>query len=90
MSSFVHVEDAARAAADALHWPGGPVNVVDDEPARAREWLPELATALGVPAPEPAAGRQGWERGAVNSLARSRGWRPGHPTWRTGFPALNG
>ncbi|MEU1185469.1 NAD-dependent epimerase/dehydratase family protein [Streptomyces sp. NPDC005820] len=85
VSSFVHVADAARAVVAALDWPGGPVNVVDDEPAPAHQWLPALADALGVPAPEPVAGRQEWERGALNALARSRGWRPERPTWRTGF-----
>jgi nucleoside-diphosphate-sugar epimerase len=87
VSSFVHVADAAGAVLNALDWPGGPVNIVDDEPAPAREWLPVLAEALGVPAPGPRAGRQEWERGARNVLARSRGWRPEWPTWRTGFDA---
>ncbi|MFI0775679.1 NAD-dependent epimerase/dehydratase family protein [Streptomyces sp. NPDC021212] len=86
ISSFVHVADAARAAVAALDWPSGAVNVVDDEPAPARDWLPALAAALGAPAPAPAApGREGWERGADNALARRLGWRPRHPTWRTGF-----
>ncbi|MEV4178885.1 NAD(P)-dependent oxidoreductase [Nonomuraea sp. NPDC049709] len=85
VSSFVHVQDAARATVAALDWPAGPVNVVDDEPAPAREWLPVLAAAAGVPAPAPASGRLGWQRGAGNALARSRGWAPLHPTWRTGF-----
>ncbi|MDO0924174.1 NAD(P)-dependent oxidoreductase [Streptomyces sp. TG1A-8] len=87
VSSFVHVADAAGAALAALEWPGGPVNIVDDEPAPAHEWLPVLAGALGVPAPDPVAGRQGWERGALNTLARNRGWQPEWPTWRTGFVA---
>ncbi|WP_329013266.1 NAD-dependent epimerase/dehydratase family protein [Streptomyces sp. NBC_00690] len=85
ISSFLHVADAARAAVAAVDWPGGPVNIVDDEPAEAREWLPLLAASLGVPAPTPVPGRQPWARGATHHLARSRGWRPEHPTWRTGF-----
>ena len=87
ISSFVHVADAARAAVAALGWPSGVVNVVDDEPAPARDWLPALAAALGAPAPAPAAtaAGEGWERGADNTLARRLGWRPDHPTWRTGF-----
>ncbi|MER6142180.1 NAD(P)-dependent oxidoreductase [Streptomyces sparsogenes] len=91
VSSFIHVEDAARAAVAALEWPSGTVNIVDDEPAPARAWLPEFAAAVGAPAPAPAAsgGREGWERGADNTLARRRlGWRPLHPTWRTGFRTL--
>ncbi|MFI9780529.1 NAD-dependent epimerase/dehydratase family protein [Streptomyces sp. NPDC051956] len=85
--SFVHVADAARAAVEALDWPTGPVNIVDDEPAQAREWVPVLASALGVPAPEPTSDQQSWARGAFNGLARSRGWQPAHPTWRSGFAA---
>ncbi len=85
VSSFVHVDDAARAAVAALEWPAGPVNVVDDEPAAAAEWLPVLARALDVPPPEPTSGGQDWQRGASNALARSRGWAPERPSWRTGF-----
>jgi nucleoside-diphosphate-sugar epimerase len=88
VSSFVHVTDAAGAALAALDWPGGPVNIVDDEPAPAHQWLPALAKALGTPSPGAVAGRQEWERGALNTLARSRGWQPEWPTWRTGFAAL--
>jgi nucleoside-diphosphate-sugar epimerase len=90
VSSFVHVEDAARAAVAALDWPSGVVNIVDDEPAPAREWLPALAGALGAPSPPPAAGRAGWQRGASNARARSLGWAPRYPSWRTGFPAMAG
>ncbi|MEV4362071.1 NAD-dependent epimerase/dehydratase family protein [Nonomuraea sp. NPDC004186] len=85
VSSFVHVEDAAEATVAALRWPSGTVNIVDDEPAPAREWLPALAAAVGAPAPAPTDGRAGWQRGADNGLARSLGWRPRHATWRTGF-----
>jgi nucleoside-diphosphate-sugar epimerase len=84
VSSFVHVDDAAAAAVAALQWPDGPVNVVDDEPTPAHEWLSTLAAAVDAPAPLRAAGRAGWERGATNALARSRGWTPEH-SWRTGF-----
>ena len=35
VSSFVHVDDAAGAAVDALSWPTGFVNVCDDVPAPA-------------------------------------------------------
>lgn len=88
VASLVHVEDAARAAVDALTWPTGQVNIVDDEPARARDWLPALAEALGTPAPRDGSGRQPWERGAHNTRARALGWTPRYPTWRTGFRAL--
>lgn len=85
VSSFVHVQDAARAAQLALRWPGGAVNVVDDDPAPAREWVPALAKALGAPAPQAAPGGAGWERGARNARARELGWEPVHTSWRTGF-----
>ncbi|MFE4548255.1 NAD-dependent epimerase/dehydratase family protein [Streptomyces sp. NPDC056785] len=85
VTSFVHVADAARAAVAALDWPSGPVNIVDDEPAEGRQWLPVLADALGVPAPEARTGRQRGARGASNGLARARGWEPEHTTWRHGF-----
>lgn len=85
VSSFVHVEDAARAAVLALTWPSGPVNIVDDEPAAARAWVPALAAALGEPAPAPGEGRAAWERGAHNAKAHALGWQPLHPSWRTGF-----
>ncbi|WP_433060636.1 NAD-dependent epimerase/dehydratase family protein [Dactylosporangium sp. CS-033363] len=90
ISSFVHVADAARAFVAALDWPPGAVNIVDDEPAAGREWIPVLAAALGAPAPAPMNVRQDWARGASNALARSRGWRPVFPTWRTGFAAQTG
>ena len=85
VTSFAHVADAAGAAVAALDWPAGPVNIVDDEPAEGREWVPVLAAALGLPAPEARPGRLSWARGASNGLARSRAWRPDYPTWRTGF-----
>jgi nucleoside-diphosphate-sugar epimerase len=85
VSSFVHVSDAARAAVLAIDWPDGPVNIVDDEPAAAREWVPVLAAALDAPVPQPIDGREDWERGADNTYAKSLGWQPEYPTWRTGF-----
>ncbi|WP_231158292.1 NAD(P)-dependent oxidoreductase [Streptomyces sp. CNZ748] len=87
VTSFVHVADAARAAVAALDWQAGPVNIVDDEPAQGREWLPVLAEALNVPAPASTSARQSWARGASNALACSRGWRPRYASWRSGFAA---
>ncbi|MFI1917342.1 NAD-dependent epimerase/dehydratase family protein [Nocardia sp. NPDC020380] len=87
VASFVHVEDAARATIAALEWPTGTVNIVDDEPAPGREWVPAFAAAVGAPTPAPASGRADWERGATNALARSLGWAPVHASWRTGFLA---
>ncbi|WP_314612404.1 NAD-dependent epimerase/dehydratase family protein [Streptomyces stackebrandtii] len=85
VSSFVHVADAAEAAVRALAWPAGAYNVVDDEPAPGHDWLPVLAGALQVPAPERSEGRTPWARGAVNARARALGWAPARPSWRTGF-----
>ncbi|WP_266291424.1 NAD(P)-dependent oxidoreductase [Kitasatospora sp. NBC_01287] len=88
VSSFLHVEDAARAALAALDWPSGTVNIVDDKPTRADVWVPVLAAALGAPAPTPVPGRAAWERGADNALARTtRGWQPGRSSWRAAFAA---
>ena len=91
VSSFVHVDDAAGAAVDALSWPTGFVNVCDDVPAAAREWVPAFCRAVGV-SPVPAASggeRNGWARGASNDLARkSLHWTPAWPSWRDGFAAL--
>ncbi|HTF08353.1 MAG TPA: NAD(P)-dependent oxidoreductase [Asanoa sp.] len=87
VTSFLHVADAARAALDALGWPSGAVNIADDDPAEAREWVPVLAAALGVRAPAPTSGHLEWARGVSNGLARSRGWDLSYPTWRTGFGA---
>jgi nucleoside-diphosphate-sugar epimerase len=91
VSSFVHVEDAAAAAVAALDWPSGAVNVCDDEPAPARDWVPAFARAVGAPLPPPApcADRHAWARGADNHHARTRlGWTPRHLSWRDGFGTL--
>jgi 2-alkyl-3-oxoalkanoate reductase len=102
VSSFVHLEDAAAATALALDH-GGPAiyNIVDDEPAPVREWLPVLAEALDVKPPRrfPVwlarlfAGDAGvmlgtTARGASNAKAkRELGWTPRYPSWRQGFLA---
>ncbi|MCV4232782.1 NAD(P)-dependent oxidoreductase [Virgibacillus sp. LDC1] len=84
--SFLHIEDAANAALQALDWPAGPVNIVDDEPAAGTVWLPVYAEALQAPSPAYQAGSKRGERGASNAKARMEyGWQPLHPTWRTGF-----
>ena len=86
VTSFLHVEDAAEAVLLALQWPSGPVNIVDDEPAKGLDWLPVYAQALGAPMPETLSNSKGWERGASNRKARQEyGWKPLYPTWRTGF-----
>ncbi|OMD42053.1 NAD(P)-dependent oxidoreductase [Paenibacillus odorifer] len=84
--SFLHVEDAANAAVLALNWPSGPVNIVDNEPAKGLEWLSTYSEAIGAPTPIVQEGRAGWERGASNTKARmDYGWSPLYPSWRSGF-----
>lgn len=86
-SSFIHVEDAARAAMRAIDWPPGVFNIVDDDPAPDTEWLPAFAAAIGARAP-PKGEFNGYEQGASNAkVRRELGWKPLHPTWREGFRA---
>jgi nucleoside-diphosphate-sugar epimerase len=87
-TSFIHVDDAATAALEALDWPAGPVNIVDDEPATAAEWLPVYSAAIG--APEPGIARHAAEIGrpVSNAKARGLGWKPTYPSWRTGFAEM--
>jgi len=85
VTSFVHVDDAAAAAVQAVRWPTGTVNIVDDEPARGRDWAPVFCAALGAPPPSLTDRQHDWARGASNQAARRLGWAPEHPTWRDGF-----
>ena len=87
VTSFLHVDDAAAAAVDALRWPPGAVNVCDDEPATGREWVPVFCRAVGAdPPPAGDAPRAGWARGASNRHMREDlAWTPRHPSWRDGF-----
>jgi nucleoside-diphosphate-sugar epimerase len=100
VSSFIHLDDAAAATVLAIELDGPAIyNIVDDEPAPVREWLPVLAKALGAKPPRhfPAwlarlfAGEAGvmlgtTARGASNAKAkRELGWTPRYPTWRQGF-----
>ncbi len=98
--SFIHIDDAATAFVAALdHGAPGLYNVVDDEPAALREWLPVYAGALGAKPPRKVpvwlarllagadlASTAVSMRGAANAKAkRELGWEPAHPSWRTGF-----
>ncbi len=83
-TSFVHVDDAARAACLALDWPTGIFNVVDDEPAQDSAWMAAMVLALGLPITWPTTTRMPGSRGASNQKARRvAGWRPLHPSWRS-------
>jgi nucleoside-diphosphate-sugar epimerase len=99
--SFLHAADAASATLAAIdRAAGGEVyNIVDDEPAQVRDWLPQLAAMLGAKPPrhvpawigrllagEHLVAMMTQVRGASNSEAkRELGWQPAHSSWRTGF-----
>jgi 2-alkyl-3-oxoalkanoate reductase len=98
--SHVHIDDAAAATVLAVDCgEPGVYNIVDDEPAPVREWLPVLAGALGAKPPRRiprwlgrlAAGETATlmmtdSRGSSNQKAkRELGWRLGYSSWRQGF-----
>jgi 2-alkyl-3-oxoalkanoate reductase len=98
--SFIHVDDAADATVAAVErGASGIYNVVDDDPAPLRDWLPAYAAALGAKPPlrvplfiarivaGPLVPMFAEElRGASNAKAkRELGWTPAHPSWRQGF-----
>jgi 2-alkyl-3-oxoalkanoate reductase len=100
VNSWIHVDDAAAATVTAIeHGAPGIYNVVDDEPAALRDWLPVYAEALGAKPPRRVpkllarlvAGRFAAEmsttlRGASNEkVKRELGWQPRYPSWRQGF-----
>jgi nucleoside-diphosphate-sugar epimerase len=87
-TSFVHVDDAAAAALAALDWPAGPVNIVDDEPAPASEWLPVYSEIIGAPEPGVARHAAATSRPVSNAKAHGLGWKPKYSTWRTGFAEM--
>jgi nucleoside-diphosphate-sugar epimerase len=88
--SFLHIDDAAISAQEALDWPAGTYNIADDEPAAALDWLPQYAAEIGAPPPPRAAGRDPiLSRGVSSEKARrERGWAPRHRSWRAGFIRL--
>jgi nucleoside-diphosphate-sugar epimerase len=103
MISWIHLDDAAAATVLALEHDGPEIyNVVDDEPAPVREWLPVLARSLGAKPPrrvprwlarliagEAAVILGTQARGASNAKARRElGWEPRYASWRQGFPAV--
>jgi nucleoside-diphosphate-sugar epimerase len=98
--SYVHIDDAAAATAIAVErGQPGIYNIVDDEPAPVREWLPVLASALEAKPPRRiprwlgrlAAGETATlmmteAKGASNEKAkRELGWKLRYPSWRQGF-----
>ena len=100
MFSFCHVVDAASAVLAVLRTGAtGVFNIVDDDPAPVRVWLPDLAEAIGAKRPRTVPGwvargllgGQGMvmmtsARGVSNAKAkRELGWAPVYATWRDGF-----
>jgi len=98
--SFVHVEDAASAAATAVEGgQSGIYNISDDEPAPMREWVPVFCEAVGAKKPRRvpvwlvrfiagagAAAMAAQVRGASNAKLKAElGWRPRYASWREGF-----
>ena len=103
--SFLHLDDAAQATARAIEGAGpGVYNIVDDDPAPVREWLPALAAVLGAKPPrripawvariavgEHMVAMMTESRAGSNRRAKERlGWRPAHPSWRRGFAEVVG
>jgi 2-alkyl-3-oxoalkanoate reductase len=103
VTSFIHLDDAAAATVLAVEHEGPTIyNIVDDEPAFAREWLPEVAKIVGAKPPrrfpawlarlfagEAVVMMATESRGASNAKAkRELGWTLCYPSWRQGFAAL--
>ncbi len=99
--SFSEVSDAAAATLAAVtRGEPGLYNIVDDDPAPVREWLPYLAECLGAKPPmsvpawvgrllagELVVAMMTEARGAANAKAqRELDWAPRYPSWRAGFP----
>jgi len=102
--SFVHIDDAAEATALAVEQGSGIYNIVDDDPAPVRTWLPALAAMLGA---KPPFRLPGWiarliagdhlvammteSRAGSNAKAKAElGWQPRYASWRQGFAGLAG
>lgn len=102
--SFIHTEDAASATVAAIDKgrPGSIYNVVDDQPAQVRDWLPALAELLDA---KPPIHLPAWlgrllagehmvlmmtqVRGGSNAKAkRELAWQPAYPIWRDGFAVV--
>jgi nucleoside-diphosphate-sugar epimerase len=100
--SWLHLDDAASATVLAVEQQArGVFNIVDDEPAPARDWLPYLAACAGAKPPmrvpkwlarllagDVAVLMMTEGRGFSNAKAkRELGWELRYPSWRQGFSA---
>lgn len=93
--NFVHIEDAALAAANALYCPPGAYNIVNNNPTAMREWLPAFARYLHAPEPAQITEQEGLQqfgpdrvyyalhlRGASNAKAkRQLNFQPRQLEW---------
>jgi nucleoside-diphosphate-sugar epimerase len=99
-TSWLHLDDAASATVLAVEQRArGVLNIVDDEPAPASEWLPYLAACAGAKKPmrvpkwvakmlagEVAVTMMTEGRAFSNAKAkRELGWELRYPSWRQGF-----
>jgi nucleoside-diphosphate-sugar epimerase len=102
---WIHVDDAAAATVLAVErGDPGVYNIVDDDPAPLREWLPAYAEAIGAKPPRRVpklvarlaagglAARMATDlRGASNAKAkRELGWQPRYPSLRDGMAQAPG
>ena len=99
--SFVHLDDAAAATVLAIERGApGVYNVVDDDPAPVREWLPywPRRSAPSRRVTSRPGWRAGWQatprraadggsRGVEREEKRELGWTLRYPSWRDGFVA---
>jgi nucleoside-diphosphate-sugar epimerase len=97
--NWVHLDDAASATVLAVEQQAtGVFNIVDDEPAQVREWLPYLAESAGARRPmrlpkwvaqllaEEMVKIVTEGRAFSNAKAkRELGWELRYPSWRQGF-----
>jgi nucleoside-diphosphate-sugar epimerase len=97
--NWVHLDDAASATVLAVEQQAkGVFNIVDDEPAQVREWLPYLAESAGARRPmrlpkwvaQLLAGEMVkiMTDGRAFSNAKAKrelGWELRYPSWRQGF-----
>lgn len=93
--NFVHIDDAAVAAASALYCTPGAYNIVNNTPVSMLEWLPAFARYIHAPHPETISEEEALQRfgpervyyathlrGASNAKAkRELNFQPRHLEW---------
>jgi nucleoside-diphosphate-sugar epimerase len=97
------MDEAIGAIAELERGSSGVYNMDDDDPARAHEWIPAYASAIGAKRPlrvpkwigrvggRAAVSGMTTQRGARNAKAkRELGWTPQHASWRDGFRTAAG